>query len=120
MGNRRLLAVSGCNRMKLARAIGLLSRALLVLVLVGLFCQLAHACPGCKDALAENDPHHARMVSGYFWSILFMMGMPFALVGTFGAYCYLEVRRRRFGQQGSGQLGSGQLGSGEAEDKTVG
>ncbi len=96
--------------MQWTRAIGLLSRALLVLIFVGLFCQCVQACPGCKDALSENDPGHARMVSGYFWSILFMMGMPFALVGTFGAYCYLEVRRRRSGQQGSG----------EAEDKTIG
>lgn len=99
MGNRRLLAVSNCNQMKLARAIGLLSRLLLVLVMVGLFCQLAHACPGCKDALAENDPQHARMVSGYFWSILFMMAMPFAIAGTFGTYCYLEIRRRRSEQR---------------------
>ncbi len=111
--------------LKMNRHYRLLARLLLVLVLIGVCCHIAEACPGCKDALAENDPNHVRMVRGYFWSILFMMGMPFALVGTFGAYCYLEVRRRRFGQQGFGQQGSGQQGygqqgSGQQEDETAG
>lgn len=73
-------------------------RLLLVLILIACCCQFAEGCPGCKDALAENDPQHARMVRGYFWSILFMMGMPFALAGTFGTFCYLEIRRRRVEQ----------------------
>ena len=64
-----------------------------LLVVVG----VAEACPGCKDALAENDPDQARVVRGYFWSILFMMGMPFAIFGTIGTYLYLEVRRARAG-----------------------
>ena len=70
---------------------------LLLVVLVG--AQVVDACPGCKDALSENDPQHARMVRGYFWSILFMMAMPFTIAGTFGTFFYLEVRRKRLAQQ---------------------
>ena len=60
---------------------------------------LASACPGCKDALVANDPDQARIARGYFWSILFMMSMPFALLGTFGTYIYIEVRRARADQR---------------------
>ena len=66
--------------------------ALVVLLLVA---SVASACPGCKDAIGENDPDGLRMARGYFWSILFMMSMPFALLGTFGTYVFLEVRRSR-------------------------
>tara|TARA_Y100001934_G_scaffold281576_1_gene391754 strand:- start:1175 stop:1522 length:348 start_codon:yes stop_codon:yes gene_type:complete len=68
-----------------------------LILLVGV--QIVDACPGCKDALSENDPQHARMVRGYFWSILFMMAMPFTIAGTFGTFFYLEVRRKRLAQQ---------------------
>ena len=68
---------------------------LVVLVSVLLITSVASACPGCKDAIDEADPTGAQVARGYFWSILFMMSMPFALLGTFGAYCYLEVRRAR-------------------------
>ncbi|MFV2069319.1 MAG: hypothetical protein ACC645_20335, partial [Pirellulales bacterium] len=49
----------------------------------------------CKNALVENDPAHQSMVAGYFYSILFMMSMPFLLLGSFGSYAYLLVRRSR-------------------------
>ena len=51
------------------------------------------ACPGCKEALASESG--GNLVQGFFWSILFMMAMPFAFVGAFGSYMYLEVRRAR-------------------------
>ena len=47
----------------------------------------------CAEAVgnqADNDS--SGMVSGYFWSILFMMGMPFAL---FGGFTTLVVRAYR-------------------------
>ena len=74
-------------------------RAALVVVVLVVGSPLLDACPGCKDALAENDPQQAQMARGYFWSILFMMAMPFALVGTFGTFCYLEIRRKRTAEQ---------------------
>ena len=56
---------------------------------------VASACPTCKAALNQNDPSHQGLVSGYFYSILFMMSMPFLLLGMFGSYAYLLVRRGR-------------------------
>jgi hypothetical protein len=35
------------------------------------------------------------VVRGYFWSILFMMSMPFAVLGSFSGYLYLLVRQAR-------------------------
>jgi uncharacterized paraquat-inducible protein A len=55
----------------------------------------AWACPTCKEGLAENDPTSQAMVSGYFYSILFMMAMPFVTLGTLGGLAYLSVRRAR-------------------------
>ena len=54
------------------------------------------ACPTCKAALAG----HEYIVRGYFWSIVFMMSMPFLLVGLFSAYFYMLVRRARMSGQG--------------------
>jgi hypothetical protein len=45
--------------------------------------------------MAANDPEHEHMVKGYFYSILFMMGMPYLLLSSFGLYMYLEVRKAR-------------------------
>jgi hypothetical protein len=55
----------------------------------------AHACPTCKDAITEG---HSGMVQGYFWSILFMMSMPFLIFGGLGTYFYYQVRRARVAQ----------------------
>jgi hypothetical protein len=59
------------------------------------FAELASACPNCKDGIAANDPHHASIVRGYFYSILLMMGMPFALITCFSLYMYREVLKAR-------------------------
>ena len=53
------------------------------------------ACPTCKDGLAENDPASQAQAAGYFYSILFMMAMPFVIIGTFGGAAYLSIRRAR-------------------------
>ncbi len=50
----------------------------------------AEACPTCKAAIAENGGH---LVRGYFWSIMFMMSMPFLIVAGLGGIFYMEVRR---------------------------
>jgi hypothetical protein len=57
--------------------------------------QLALACPGCKDNLTEQH------VNAYGWSIVFMMSMPFLILGTLSAYFYYEVRKARKLQQTS-------------------
>ena len=42
----------------------------------------AQACPGCKEAIANQTGDAAKLKDGYYYSILLMMGMPFALLGT--------------------------------------
>jgi hypothetical protein len=66
----------------------------LSLVLAVALCSMAFACPNCKNALAENASG-GELAQGFYWSILFMMSMPFALVAGFGGYMFLEVRRAK-------------------------
>ena len=78
-----------------SRPISTLRTAGLALAMVLLLGGIAAACPTCKDAIAQNDPQHQAMVRGYFYSILFMMSMPFIVVGTFGGMAYYTVKRAR-------------------------
>ncbi len=52
------------------------------------------ACPTCKNGLA-NDPSTANIARGYFWSIIFMMSMPFLILTGLGSYFYYEIRKAR-------------------------
>ena len=63
------------------------------LLFVSLFAEAASACPTCREGLAENDPHGQSMAAGYYYSILFMMSMPFIILTTFGSVCYRSVKR---------------------------
>ena len=60
-----------------------------------LLVQPALACPTCKQALAENGQSQDGLVRGYFWSILFMMSMPFLILCGLGYYFSSQVRRAR-------------------------
>jgi uncharacterized paraquat-inducible protein A len=40
------------------------------------------ACPNCKEAVAAQPSEVASMKDGYNWSVLFMLAMPFTLLGT--------------------------------------
>ena len=55
----------------------------------------ALACPTCSEGLAESDPAGQAMAAGYFYSILFMMSMPFLILGTFGSCVYWSIHRGR-------------------------
>jgi hypothetical protein len=52
----------------------------------------ASACPSCQAALAEGQGDLAR---GIYYSILFMMSMPFAIIGSFAALMYRAVKREQ-------------------------
>ena len=54
---------------------------------------VAWACPSCKEALAAGDPERAHLVRGFFWSIMFMLCTPFAILTGFGTYAYVLVKR---------------------------
>jgi len=55
---------------------------------------VAAACPTCAEGM-NNDVHHASLVRGYFWSIIFMMSMPFLVFAGVCGYFYYEIRRGR-------------------------
>ena len=55
---------------------------------------VCEACPTCKQGIAEGGDH-ARVIEGYFWSILFMMSMPFLILTSLCSYFYLIVRKAR-------------------------
>jgi len=64
------------------------------MILVVVLPAISVACPTCKDGFT-GDPATSGMVRGYFWSIVFMMSMPFLILGGISAYFYYEVRRAR-------------------------
>lgn len=55
---------------------------------------VASACPSCQQALA-SEPGQGDLASGIYYSILFMMSMPFAIVGTFATLAYRAVKREQ-------------------------
>ena len=59
----------------------------------------ASACPTCKEGLSETDPHGQAIAAGYYYSILFMMSMPFIILTTFGSFAYRAVKRAQKQQE---------------------
>lgn len=51
------------------------------------------ACPTCKEGLDQADPHGQSIAAGYYYSILFMMSMPFIILTTFGSFAYRSVKK---------------------------
>jgi len=78
----------------------ILATVFLATLLIGLISSAASACPTCQNAIAENDPNSQSVAAGYFYSILFMMSMPFLILGTFGSAAYFSIRRAREQQLG--------------------
>jgi hypothetical protein len=64
-----------------------------LLLLLGTAGEVA-ACPNCKEAVANQEGSDAgRLADGYSYSILFMMAMPFTLLGT-GAFLLARAVKR--------------------------
>ena len=55
---------------------------------------VASACPSCQSALA-TDGSQGDLARGIYYSVLFMMAMPFAIVGTFAGFAYRAVKREQ-------------------------
>lgn len=64
------------------------------LILVLAIAGVSSACPTCKDDLA-HDPASANLARGFYYSILFMVSMPFVIFGSLSAYFYYEVRKAK-------------------------
>jgi hypothetical protein len=59
--------------------------------------RLAAACPLCADNLA-NDAYGKNPTAlgrGFFWSIIFMIALPFVTVGVVAARIMIAKRRQR-------------------------
>jgi p-aminobenzoyl-glutamate transporter AbgT len=72
-----------------------IARCGLMLVAVALVLSLAStawACPTCKEDLA-NDPQGRGLATGFYYSILLMMSMPFAIMGMLGTVAYRSIKR---------------------------
>ena len=65
--------------------------AAVMLALVLLIASVAAACPTCKEGLAQGQ----ALAAGYAYSVLFMMSMPYIVLGTFGSVAYYSIRRAR-------------------------
>ena len=87
------------NYRRSLRTVARYAITLLVLVAIVTAATTAGACPTCKDGLGADDPNSQAMARGYFFSILFMMAMPFVIIGTFGGAAYLSIRRAREQQE---------------------
>ena len=62
------------------------------IILAVITASAASACPTCKQGLNE---HGGNLIRGYFWSIIFMMSMPFLILGGLSTMFYFDVRRAR-------------------------
>jgi hypothetical protein len=60
-------------------------RNLLIVGLLFVFTNAASACPSCQAALAADG---GKYVGALFWSILFMISVPFTIVGVFAFLAY--------------------------------
>jgi heme/copper-type cytochrome/quinol oxidase subunit 2 len=57
--------------------------------------EFAYACPNCKAGMSTSDPHAKSMAAGYYYSILFMLSMPFLIVTSFSGWMYFAVRKAK-------------------------
>ncbi len=73
----------------------LILRGSLIVAALAVVCCIASgawACPTCREDLA-NEPQGRGLASGFYYSILLMMTMPFAIIGMLGAVAYRSVKR---------------------------
>jgi hypothetical protein len=56
----------------------------------------AWACPNCKDAVSLQDGDAATQADGYNWSVMFMLVVPFSMMGTGAFAIHRAVKRGAF------------------------
>jgi hypothetical protein len=71
---------------------GLLRAALTAWILVH-SAKPATACPNCKEAVSLQQGEVANLSDGYNWSVLFMLAVPFSLLGTGALMVHRAVKR---------------------------
>ena len=68
--------------------VGFVAVALASLALV----ETASACPTCGNSIEHSG---GNLAEGFFYSIVFMMSMPFVVFGGLALLCWLEIRKAR-------------------------
>jgi hypothetical protein len=71
------------------------SRVIPAVLVALVLAAVASACPTCSEGLAGADPHHQSIAAGFYYSILFMMSMPYLILGSFGYLAYRSIQRAR-------------------------
>lgn len=54
------------------------------------------ACPNCKEAVSLDAGEVSSLSSGYNWSVLFMLAVPFSILGTGTLVVRRAVRQGTF------------------------
>jgi hypothetical protein len=53
----------------------------------------AWACPNCKEAVSLQPADASRMAEGYNWSVMFMLVVPFSMIGTGAMLVHRAARK---------------------------
>ncbi len=53
----------------------------------------AIACPNCKEAVSLQGSEVANVAAGYNWSVIFMLVVPFSMLGTGALAVHRAVKR---------------------------
>jgi hypothetical protein len=69
------------------------ARIITALVLLANLSASASACPLCKEAVSAQPDDSTRLQDGFNYSILFMLAMPFTVLGT-GVFLVARAARR--------------------------
>lgn len=56
------------------------------------FTRAALGCPTCGNSIEHSG---GNLAEGFYWSILFMMSMPFVILGGLTLLFWLEIRKAR-------------------------
>ena len=67
----------------------------LAIALVALSTACVYALPDVQGRPRPERSAPPDRRRGFYYSILFMMSMPFAILGTFGSMAYLSIRRAK-------------------------
>ena len=78
--------------MKRFRRTGLATIIATLLILIA-GSPVATACPNCMEAVSLQDGDAARQAGGYNWSVMFMIAVPFSMMGT-GAFAIRRAVKR--------------------------
>jgi hypothetical protein len=56
----------------------------------------ARACPNCKEAVSLQSGDAAGQANGYNWSVMFMLVVPFSMMGTGAFAIHRAIKRGAF------------------------